>query len=390
MKMKYINILVLILICQQLLSLIKVNNQGQVFVGENAGVDTSLIKLGFNRVVDGDAIIDFISDKSNYNTVGTSIVRKKSGATNILHFGEKNFTLSAKNYANILFNTNGSNRLKISKDGEVGIGTLSPNALLTVDGAASKPGGGDWVATSDARLKKNVAPFKGGLNEILKINPVNYQYNGMGGISDTETTYVGVLAQDLLEVAPYMVSESEFFEVETFGEDEDQTTVEKSIGDYYCVNATAIKYMLVNAIKEQQEQINKLNVKTAEMEEIIAEQNKILKEYSQILKQENNKTQLKNESQNITLADESMGSKIGQNRPNPFNDDTVIPYSTDENATSGAIRFTNGHGKIIYEQALDKNQKEVSVNASKLSKGIYFYHLIVDGEIVETRKMEKF
>jgi hypothetical protein len=35
----------------------------------------------------------------------------------------------------------------------------SPNATLTVNGTASKPGGGTWSTFSDARLKKNIAPL---------------------------------------------------------------------------------------------------------------------------------------------------------------------------------------------------------------------------------------
>ena len=38
----------------------------------------------------------------------------------------------------------------IATNGEVGIGTTSPDALLTVNGTADKPGGGSWSTFSDA------------------------------------------------------------------------------------------------------------------------------------------------------------------------------------------------------------------------------------------------
>jgi len=55
--------------------------------------------------------------------------------------------------------------------------TAMPDARLSVNGNASKSGGGVWAAWSDARLKKNIVPYNAGLKEILQINPVRFQYN---------------------------------------------------------------------------------------------------------------------------------------------------------------------------------------------------------------------
>lgn len=108
---------------------------------------------------------------------------------------------------------------------------------LETGGTAAKPGGGSWAATSDARLKQNVTQYKDGLQQLLKINPVYYQYNQLSGY-DTQKQYIGVLAQEIKEVAPYMVG--------TFIKDEKE---------YYNVDNSAITYMLINAVKEQQTQI---------------------------------------------------------------------------------------------------------------------------------------
>jgi ABC-type Fe3+-citrate transport system substrate-binding protein len=67
----------------------------------------------------------------------------------------------------------------------------------------------------------------------------------MGGIADTDTQYVGILAQDMQEIAPYMISSS--------GKDE-----------YLNFDSNAVIYMLINAIKEQQNQIEKLEALIAE------------------------------------------------------------------------------------------------------------------------------
>jgi hypothetical protein len=117
-----------------------------------------------------------------------------------------------------------------------------------VGGTAAKPGGGSWSATSDARLKQNVRPYTDGLLQLLRINPVFYRYNKESGY-DTQKEYIGVLAQDLQKVAPYMVN-----------------TFNRNNQEYLSVDNTAMMYMLINAVKEQQEQIEALKKRLAVLE----------------------------------------------------------------------------------------------------------------------------
>ncbi len=71
----------------------------------------------------------------------------------------------------------------IHENGNVGVGTgfTAPNALLTVGGSASKPGGGSWANSSDRRLKKDITAYDSGLDELLQISPVRYHYNEKSG-----------------------------------------------------------------------------------------------------------------------------------------------------------------------------------------------------------------
>ena len=95
--------------------------------------------------------------------------------------------------------------------------------------------------------KGNVLPYTDGLNAVLAIKPVRFHYNEVSGY-DTKPEYVGVIAQELKEVAPYMVG-----------------TFKKEGAEYYDVNNSAMTYMLINAIKEQQKMIEQLK---KEMEEL--------------------------------------------------------------------------------------------------------------------------
>ena len=152
--------------------------------------------------------------------------------------------------------TNGfAERMRIDSNGKVGIGTGSPTALLSVNGGADKPGGGSWGAFSDARLKENVQEYTDGLEAIIRIKPVTYHYNGVSGF-DTKPAYVGVIAQQLKEVAPYMVS---------------QVTRSNDKQTYLQVDNSAMTYMLINAVKELSGKNDKLESSNQEMKKEMAE-----------------------------------------------------------------------------------------------------------------------
>ncbi len=138
----------------------------------------------------------------------------------------------------------GTPNAKLHINGNVMIGIGTPTHDLDVNGTAGKTGGGNWASFSDARLKENISPYTNGLIELLKIKPVWYNYNKISGY-DLTKKYVGVLAQELKEVSPYMVTES--------------TGKKAPDGSgYLSVDNSAMTYMLINAIKEQQQIIEDL------------------------------------------------------------------------------------------------------------------------------------
>src|ERR1051326_5850307 len=53
---------------------------------------------------------------------------------------------------------------RFTNAGRLGIGTTAPDSPLTVNGNASKPGGGSWNVFSDIRLKNVKGKFNTGLN----------------------------------------------------------------------------------------------------------------------------------------------------------------------------------------------------------------------------------
>ena len=129
---------------------------------------------------------------------------------------------------------------------------------LQVDGEAYKPGGGSWVATSDANLKKDVLPYTDGLSQVLLINPVRYKYNSVVPGLDNGKEYIGIIAQEMQPIAPYMVEPTPFGQVVHEDADGNETIVDPGV-NYLTFDPSALDYMLINAVKEQQATIEQLH-----------------------------------------------------------------------------------------------------------------------------------
>ncbi len=134
--------------------------------------------------------------------------------------------------------------------GDLKIGSGVPSYKLEVGSSeAAKTGGGSWIAASDERLKKNIRTFEDGLDVLKQIRPVQFSYNGQGGIADDTSTFVGIIAQELKPVAPYMIGEFTY------------TAPDGQKENYMDYDGTAMTYILINAVKEQQAIIDQLKSK---------------------------------------------------------------------------------------------------------------------------------
>jgi hypothetical protein len=123
--------------------------------------------------------------------------------------------------------------------GFVGIGTAAPTDNLSVNGTASKPGGGSWAVFSDERLKNIKGNFNSGLKAVMQLQPLRYEYkknNALGLVSSGE--HIGFGATALQKVIPEAVTST-------------------STG-YLQVNNDPIIWTMLNAIKEQQKEIEEL------------------------------------------------------------------------------------------------------------------------------------
>jgi hypothetical protein len=75
------------------------------------------------------------------------------------------------------------------------------------------------------------------------------------------------------------------------------------------------------------------------------------------------------------------------NYPNPFNENTVIPYYLPDNISEGTIVVTDIMGRVIQNYNLDRGVNKVEFNTDNLKNGIYYYTMKVDGKVISCKKM---
>lgn len=93
---------------------------------------------------------------------------------------------------------------------------------------------GDYVIDSDRRLKKDIQLMPRSLEKVVQLEPVTYAYK----TSSTGKTHIGLIAQDVMELFPSVVTKGE--------------------NDFYGVSYDQVGVIAIQAIKEQQAIINEL------------------------------------------------------------------------------------------------------------------------------------
>jgi hypothetical protein len=132
----------------------------------------------------------------------------------------------------------------------------NPAYNLQVSGTAGLSTGTTWTNTSDRRLKQDISQYRDGLNVITKINPVWFRYNGKGGTTVADLQ-VGVIAQEMKEIAPYTVG--------TFKARYDDTSPGEQ--EFYNFNYSAIGYAMINAVKELDNRVKTLEQENAALKQ---------------------------------------------------------------------------------------------------------------------------
>jgi len=136
--------------------------------------------------------------------------------------------------------------------------------------SAGKPGGGAWNDSSDERLKKNIAPITGALEKIKQLRGVNFEWINPDEHGNLTGVQGGFLAQDVEKVFPEWVSEIN-----------PKLADSLLVGPGQKIKSLSLPFefsaLTVEAIKEQQKEIDGLNVKIDNLMQRIEELEKEVK-----------------------------------------------------------------------------------------------------------------
>lgn len=191
---------------------------------------------------------------------------------------------------------------------------------------------------SDARAKKDIQPLSDGLYKVLNLSPVSYNWINPGvekrtTEEGTPLKDIGFLAQDVEAIIPEAV----------MTDNEGKKLI----------NYSAVIPYLVEAIKDLQSQIERLEA----------------------------------EKESNSSIDKPI-AVLSQNTPNPSHGTTTIPVEISQYATSASIQIYNLQGIQVKKiNVTEKGKSEVQINTSDLKAGIYMYSLIVDNQLINSRRM---
>jgi hypothetical protein len=202
----------------------RIGNSGRVTINAPSA-DTALVVNGIGTAG------NFSGSFGAANNTGTSFGVAITAGTNTSDFALD--VGPANGSSTHLFRVDGSGRL------------IAPQNYSSA-GAVSTTAAGIFTTASDLRLKNIVGPADAGLNEILQLKPIRYRWNEASQLDDpAHTVYTGFGAQDVLAVIPDAVGQRP--------------------DGYYTLYDRPITAALVNAVKEQQHEINLLRATIAVM-----------------------------------------------------------------------------------------------------------------------------
>ena len=315
--------------------------------------------------------------RSGANATGIRIDNTNTASPQPIIIRMVNFPSATEQQWNIRSNNDGAFELRNA--------TLA-NSVYTVDPASNLttfPGDVTVTGTfmnSDRRLKNSINPFSDGLNIVRQLRPVSFRFNETMKFN-TNRTHYGVVAQELQEVAPYLVSPSA---LKTY---DDEGYLQKS-EDYLKIDDSAIKWLLVNAINDQQELLEEKEARIEDLEQKVDDLADIASKVDGLTQEIEQLKELLSLDETDVLLRGTSSAVLGQNYPNPYARETVIEYFLPVGITSAEINFHDQSGKLIKSVDLDDVGKgRLNLKVSDLPVGNYNYTLVVDGKVADTKTM---
>ena len=212
-----------------------INTDGNVGIGTtNPGAKLEIVRDGT-----GDAPFIVRNSGSFQNHIGIFYGQDESKGWWLRTTSDGNFHIGAENMI-----SNDGRMVIQDNTGNVGIGTTNPGYTLDVAGSVH---GTSFPTSSDIRFKKNVKPITNALEKVKQLEGVYFEWNDLhkevlGRSKGMDGTQVGFIAQEVEKVVPEVISK--------WGQD--------NVNDYLAIDYARLTAILVEAVKEQQKEIDEL------------------------------------------------------------------------------------------------------------------------------------
>ncbi len=223
------------------------------------------------------------------------------------------------------------------------------NLALTIYGSGLTTGGGQWIV-SDKKFKTNIQTVSSALEKITKMRGVSYNLDAKKypEYNFSEGKTIGFIAQELKEVLPDAVMYTD--------------------KGFFAVNYDAVIPVLTEGIKEQQTQMEALQLE--------------LENYKLQI------TELRNKLNQLAPGDVKINVNSLEVAPNPITGTSTISYKLNNPGAASLLIIADLQGKLIKQIALPRNAKEgqLQVSKSDLPNGLYIFSLLNGNtEIQSTR-----
>jgi hypothetical protein len=170
---------------------------------------------------------------------------------------------------------------------------------------------------------------------------------------DKNLGHIGFLAQEMEKVIPEVVR--------------------TSVNGTKAIAYTDLIAVLVEAMKEQQVTIDKLNQRLTNIEST---------PISKVSKVISDNTDIPNKTDALTYP------VLDQNIPNPFNTATTIGFYLPTTIATASIYVYDMNGIQLKSYPInERGKKNIIINGSEFNAGMYLYALIADGKVIDTKRM---
>ncbi len=238
------------------------------------------------------------------------------------------------------------------------------------------------ISISDSTLKANVRELSNISERVSKLRPVMYDFvkNGSGvdvSKDPAAKNRVGFIAQEVKEIFPELV---------VVGADQLHRMDYTGLIPYLTKTVQEQNMML----QQQNEKIEEILVQNKKMEQQILElQNSMDVSSFDVTESPMNAQGLQKSANATANTIHKQENRLYQNTPNPFTNSTTIAYQLAGNVTNAKICIYNLTGKQLqcYELSTNNGENAIEVRASSLQAGMYLYSLLVDGKLIDTKRM---